>query len=145
MEIEWNGFLKKAVESFPKETCAFLFSSKPYSPEEKWIVFPVRNVCETPLTGWIPCKAETNKIKQKATKMGLVKIGNIHTHPITPGDDIEESFLPSDTNLRYARRFNDIIRGIIVVDNKAIYGIKLHDKFGNPIPIVVVDKQEEGH
>jgi len=70
--------------------------------------------------------------------MGLVQIGNIHTHPYNKDKDIEGQFLPSDVDLSFARRFNNIIRGIIVVDNKAIYGIKFHDKFGNKIDMLVI-------
>ena len=147
MEIEWNGFLKNAVEAFPNEVCAFLFSRKPYSLEEKWFVFQVKNISDTPKNSWIPDRKEMLAIKSKAVKMRLVKIGNIHTHPYRGNDDIEDECKPSEMDLGFARKFNDIIRGIMVVDNKTIYGIKFNDKFGNEIPIVVeqFDNKEARH
>jgi len=143
-KIHFNGFLKKAVEEYPKEVCAFLFSKKPYSNEEEWFCFPVLNIDPHPEEGWMPDKKETQKIKQEARKKGLVKIGNIHTHPIIKGEEFHEDyFLPSERDLTFAKKYGDIIRGIIVVDSKAIYGIKFHDMFGNKLDISVIDEEKE--
>lgn len=144
MKINFNGFLKKAIEEYPKEACAFLFSKKPYSDEEEWFCFPVSNIDPHPEEGWMPDKKETQKIKQEARKRGLVKIGNIHTHPIIKGDNFhEEYFEPSERDLKFARKYRDIVRSIIVVDSKAIYGIKFHDMFGNKLNILVIDGEKE--
>ncbi len=149
-KINFNGFLKKAVEESPKEVCAFLFSKKPYSDKEEWFCFPIQNIDPHPEEGWMPDKKETQKIKQEARKLGLVKIGNIHTHPIPKsfhsciGEDfIEENFKPSERDLKFAQKYGDIVRGIIVVDSEAIYGIKFHDMFGNNLNISVMDKEKE--
>lgn len=136
IKINWNGFLKKAVDEYPKEACAFLFSRKPYSSEEEWFVFQVKNISEDP-DAWIPNKKDMLKVKAKAIKMGLTKIGNIHSHPHKFGNDMDEEILPSDKDLSFARRFNDIIRGIIVVESDCISRLKFHDKFGNPIDIEI--------
>ena len=139
MKVHFHGFLKHAMSVQPEEACGFLFSDKPYSPQEEWHVFAVRNISAKPIEGWIPDKKEMLRVKARAIKMGLPKIGNIPTHPFHPHDDIENIPNPSELDLRYARRFNDIIRGIIVIDGKTktIFGIKFHDKFGNHIPMTV--------
>jgi len=137
MEINWNGFLKIAVEEYPKEACAFLFSNKPYSPDEEWFVFPVKNVSTTPETKWEPDKKKLQIIKSKAKAKGLTQIGNVHTHPYDPNEDIEKLLLPSPIDLAYARRYKDIIRIILVADDKSIHGMRIHDKFDNQIPIVL--------
>jgi len=147
-QIKFNGFLKEAMQNYPKESCAFLYSDKPLEQDGKWFVFSIKNISEEPEHFWIPDKKEVAKIKKKARDMNLIKIGNIHTHPIPEsfesciGEDfIEENFKPSDTDLKFAKKFNDIIRGIIVIDKKAIYGIKFHDMFGRKIDVVVEDKE----
>jgi len=73
----------------------------------------------------------------------LVKIGNIHTHPIIKGDGFhEEYFEPSERDLKFAQKYGDIVRGIIVIDSEAIYGIKFHDMFGNKLNIPVIDEEK---
>jgi len=89
-EISWNGFLKIAVDEYPKEACAFLFAEKPYSPDEKWHVYPVTNISENPLEEWIPDRKEMAKAKKKARDFGFVKIGNIHTHPYPQDEEYQE-------------------------------------------------------
>ena len=140
MKIHWNGFMKSVVDEYPREVCAFLFSRSPYSYDEEWFVFQVKNISEIPAEEWIPDKNEMHRVKAKAIKMGLTKIGNIHSHPFIEGYLIENVIGPSKKDLQFARRFNDIIRGILVVSKEAIYGIRFHDKFGNQIPITVVSK-----
>jgi hypothetical protein len=150
MKITWNGFLGRAIEEYPNEVAGFLFSKQPYSPEEEWFVFPVKNVSKDPEHEWIPDKDEMHKIKQKAVKLGLVKIGNVHTHPIPDSltfYEIEQANQPSPKDLHFARRFNDIVRGIIVIGKSsegkdAIFGILWHDKFGKKINIMT--RSDEG-
>lgn len=150
MKIHWNGFLGQATLEYPKEVAGFLFSEKPYSPEEEWHVFLVKNVAKSlgldPEHAWEPDRKEMLKIKQKAIRMGLTKIGNVHTHPYPKGIEYSENVLkeiiqPSKKDLRFARRFNDVVRGILVVGSDAIYDILFHDKFGKKIDIIV--KSEE--
>jgi len=144
MKINFNGFLKKAIEEYPREACAFLFSKKPYSTEEEWFCFPISNIDPHPEEGWMPDKKETQKIKQEARKRGLVKIGNIHTHPIIKGNGFhEEYFEPSERDLKFAQKYRDIVRGIVVIDSEAIYGIKFHDMFGDKLNILVIDEEKE--
>lgn len=144
IEIHWNGFIKLACEAYPKEACAMLYAKKPFATDQEWFVFPIKNVHPNPEEGWIPDKAELSKLKQKTDKMGLVKIGNVHSHPYTTADDDKN---PSDTDLKFARKFNDIVRGILVVDNEGIYGHCWHDKFGNEIYLSVTETRsvEEGN
>jgi proteasome lid subunit RPN8/RPN11 len=139
-QIEFNGFLKEAMQNYPKESCAFLYSDKPLEEDGKWFVFSIENISEEPEHFWIPDKNEVTKVKKKARELKLIKIGNIHTHPIPENcslDEIEENFEPSDTDLKFAKKFSDIIRGIMVIDKKAIHGIKFHDMFGRRIDILV--------
>lgn len=105
MKITWNGFLGVAVKCFPNEACGFLFSKNLYTPEEEWFVFPCKNIAENPEYEWKPNKEEMLKIKKHAMKLGLTKLGNIHTHPCFDSKDIEELFLSSDTDLKFARKF----------------------------------------
>jgi len=143
MKINWNGFLKEAIENYPNESCAFLFTNKPYSPDEEWTVFSVKNVSKTPKEEWIPDRNEMIEVKRKATKLGLIKIGNIHTHPYAEEFDIGEQKLPSPKDLFFARRFNDIVRGILVIGKGMILACHLHDKFGREIPVFLDGKDEK--
>ena len=141
IKIHWNGFLEHAMKECPKEACAFLFSSKPYSPEEEWFVYPVKNIDNEPLDRWTPSRKEMLEVKSKAIKNKLVKIGNIHSHPLSKNLWNEKWLLPSDIDLQFARKWNDIIRGILCVDKTAIYGVNFHDKFGNKINLTVVSDE----
>ena len=148
MKINWNGFFKHAIEQYPKEACAFLFSKQPYSKNEEWHVFHIKNVAENPEEAWEPDKKEMLKVKSKATKLGLVKIGNVHSHPYWKDwkntDDfmtvVDEIIKPSDKDLHFARKFNDIVRIIVCVDDKVVYVAYVHDKFGNKIDIDLVEE-----
>lgn len=115
MKIHWNGFLEGAVKEYPKEACAFLFSRRPYSPNEEWFVFPLKNVSSTPHSEWIPDRNQLKVIKKQVVSKHLVKIGNIHTHLVESLDDVDHQLKPSEKDLAFARKFNDIIRGIIAV------------------------------
>ena len=141
MEIEFNGFLKHAIKQYPKEACAFLYSFKPYSSEERWIAWIVENISEDPRHSWIPNKKDVAKLRRWANEMGYVKIGNIHTHCLH-GEKVKDMFEPSEIDLKFARKFNDIIRGIVVCDKISIFGVAFHDKFGNDIDIKVEEKSK---
>ena len=117
--------------------------------------FPIGNAHENPQEGWIPDKKELAKIKIKTDKLDLVKIGNVHSHPMPNKKDYDDYMVsgkrlsdfddqvdmweefgsPSDMDLKYARKFNDIIRGILVVDDLGVYHHVWHDKFGNRIKL----------
>lgn len=144
MKIHWNGFLKIAVEEYPKEACGFLFSKNIYNEKEEWFVFPVKNISKTPENQWIPDKKEMLKAKAKAIKLGLIKIGNVHAHPYLEDkyneDLMRDIIRPSDLDLSFAKRFNDIVRIILCVGKKAIYDVFVHDKFGNKIDIILVEE-----
>ena len=142
IDIHWNGFIEQCYNSYPEECCAFLFARKPFSNSEEWFVFPVTNVAEDKRKGWVPDKKELQKVKKKAKEMGLTRIGNIHSHPLPEGANADENIIefmrhPSEIDLKYARRHNDIIRGILVVDNERVYAHMFHDQFGEPIDIYV--------
>jgi len=141
IKIHWNGYLEHAVKNYPNETCAFLFSKMPYSPEEEWFVFPVKNIDNNPLDRWTPSRKEMLSAKSRAIKSKLVKIGNIHSHPIGKEHWHEDCLLPSSDDLSFARRWNDVIRGIVCVDHDTIFGISFHDKFGNKINLTVVSDE----
>jgi len=140
IDINWNNFLKICCENYPNESCALLFAKIPFRMVEEWYVFPVDNVSENKTKRWIPDKKQMQQVKRLAKKQGLTKIGNIHSHPIpinyneifgTLEEAIDHANSPSDLDLKYAQRFNDIIRGILVVDNKAVYAHCFHDQYGN--------------
>ena len=137
MRIYFNGFVERAMSECPNEACGFIFSHKPYGPEEEWHVFPVKNISETSEIAWDPDKKELQRVKKQALKSELTLIGNIHSHPYHGHkfNNIGDLLLPSKTDLKFARKYNDIIRGILVVSKTKVYGIKFHDKFGNIISI----------
>lgn len=149
MKITWNNFLKIAVQNYPKESCGFLFSRLPYSSEEELVVFPVKNISITPTQEWIPEPNEMAKVKAKARRLGLVKIGNVHTHPFggilaEHNTDLEQLMQPSDKDLKFAQKFNDILRIIIVVIklpmDEFLTKCYAHDKFGNKIDLILEEK-----
>ena len=49
---------------------------------EKWFVFPVDNVSDNPKVEWRPDKNQMVKVKLQSKKLGLTKIGNVHSHPV---------------------------------------------------------------
>jgi proteasome lid subunit RPN8/RPN11 len=133
--VEWNGFIKICCEAYPEERAAFLYADKPFSGEERWTAFPVKNVSEDPENSWIPDKKDMARIKREAKKLKLTQIGNVHSHPFLESFTGEDLKQPSDVDLRFARRFNDTIRGILVVDKTHVYDIYWHDQFNNQIEI----------
>lgn len=144
VDIEWNNFLKICCEDYPEESCAFLFARTPFRLVEEWHVFPVDNVAQDKTKLWIPDKKQLQKVKKWAKVNGLTKIGNIHSHPLPKDFEdlstsereriIEHHNQPSDADLKYARKHNNIVKGILVVDDKGIYAHCFHDQFGEPLP-----------
>jgi len=147
MKINWNGFFNKAIEGFPNEVCAMLYAKNIYSKNEEWFVFEIENISENPENEWIPSKKDMAKVKRQADKLGLIKIGNVHTHPYY-GDDspinLNECVRPSEKDLWYAKKFNDLVRIIILVKkNGGIMNHFIHDKYGNKIKIYLEDSEDE--
>jgi len=141
IDIQWNNFLKICCDNYPEESCAFLFARTPFKLVEEWYVFPVDNVAQDKTKLWIPDKKQLQKVKRWAKANGLTKIGNIHSHPANleglseseKEKHIEFHNNPSDTDLKYARKHNDVVRGILVVDDKGVYAHCFHDQFGNKL------------
>lgn len=80
------------------------------------------------------------KVKKKARDMGYVKIGNVHSHPYPENEKVDADIIleishPSDVDLKFARKFNDIIRGIIVVGKDEFYATRFHDQNDNDITL----------
>jgi len=136
--IKWNGYLSRAIKSYKEEVAGFIFSDKPYSKDEKWIVYPCSNKSENPSIEWVTDGKEIQKIKTKAKTLKLTRIGNIHTHPLQENEALTVELIthiltPSDKDLAYAQKFNDIIRGIMVCTKKEVIGLHFHDKFGRTV------------
>lgn len=162
-EISLNGldeFIKHAKRQHPKEACAFLFSNGPYHAEEQWHIKIVDNVSDNPLERWEPDKKQMQKAKTEAKKNGWTKIGNIHSHPffttkiteIKTGQTYNEGIYPekikaianpSDTDLSYAQKHNDIIRGILVNDKKETYALLYHNKYGKEVAYYTTNQFKE--
>jgi hypothetical protein len=167
MKIDWHGFLDEIVqpERSEQESCAWLFSEKPLSPLDVVHVVEVKNIGlksqgnDTTST-FAPDMKEFAKVKQQAKKAGYTRIGNVHTHLVymqrygskalkwqfaaqPDNKALELQRGPSDTDLKYARRFNDIIRGIIVVvfseEGKpgVIDSVVWHDQYGQKLELDV--------
>ena len=111
-----------------------LYAKKPFHSEQEWFVFPIRNAHTEPNECWTFDRKELARIKRIAQKNGLVRIGNIHSHPLT-NLTVEEHAKASEEDLKFAQKFNDVIRGILVVDSAGVYEHYWHDKFGNQIDI----------
>ena len=106
---------------------------------EEWFVFPVDNVSDNKNFEWKPDRKQMQQIKRKAKKLELTRIGNIHSHPLEKNSHlnleelIEYARRPSNDDLKYAKKYNDIVRGILLVDNDAVYAHCFHDQFGNEL------------
>lgn len=142
--VDWNGFLENIVSPSrsSQESCAWIFAE---IKRDIWHVLEVKNVgLKGRLTKdtFAPDKKEFAKIKRYARKKKWTRIGNVHTHVVC-GEDCEDKSLldyqlyPSDPDLSWARRFNDIVRAVVVVmfpDRRKrgrIYGICWFDQYGN--------------
>jgi len=156
MRIDWHGFLDEIVqpERSKQESCAWLFSEKPLSPTDVVHVVEVKNIGlksqgnDTTST-FAPDTKEFAKVKQQAKKAGYTRIGNVHTHLVHghSKNELEARTRfqrePSETDLSFARRFNDIIRGIIIIvfseEGKpgVIDSVVWHDQYGQKLDLDV--------
>jgi len=151
LRIEWHGFLDEVVklERATQESCAWIFSEKPFCGDDVLHVVEVKNVGikGDPKFSFAPDPKEFAKIKAMAKKSQYTRIGNVHTHNAFTDEQAVEQMKPSDIDLKYARRFNDVIRSIIVVRFHAkdsavgqpgvIQGIVWHDQYGNILDLEV--------
>jgi len=140
----WKAFLESVCEPNPRleESCAWLFCDKPFSDDHTVYVFPIKNIGLKelgPSESFAPDKEDYARVKAISKERKLTRIGNVHTHVCSSWPDpiAEEKHLPSDLDLKYARRFNSIIRGIVTVrfpskkGKGKIVAILWHDQFGN--------------
>lgn len=139
-KINWNGFLETIIDQSrsKQESCAWIFAN---IKDDIWEILEVKNIG---LKGrsirdtFAPDKKDFAEVKRKARKLRLTRIGNVHTHVVIGNDknEMEYQFRPSEPDLQYAKKFNDVIRAVIVVnftDEKRfgkIYGIIWFDQYG---------------
>ena len=136
-KINWNDFLITIIKKSRKdqESCAWIFVD---IKNDEWNIIEVKNVG---LTGqskrhtFAPDKKDFAKAKRLARKNGWTRIGCVHTHVVNNDEEAEYQMRPSEADLKYARKFNDIIRGIVVVKfdwhkNGIIYGMIWLDQYG---------------
>jgi proteasome lid subunit RPN8/RPN11 len=148
IKVDFHGWLRYALEEYPNEACGFLYSEHPYDLErEVWHIFPCENIAEDRTNEWKPNTKMLAHIKKKAVESKLVKIGNVHTHPLPMtaqaiDDNIEFMRFPSQKDLMFARKFGDIVRGIFIVGEGKILGYRFHDMHGNHIPVTLVEGQD---
>jgi len=145
-EIDWGDFLDNIVDPSRsgQESCAWIFIDV---DEYKWHVLEVTNVglkdqgetrSERIEHSFAPDKNDFARVKRIAKKNGWTKFGCIHTHVVISSNinRVKYQMQPSDADLKYARKFNDIVRGIIVVQfvnrrkKGKIYGYVWFDQFG---------------
>ena len=140
LKTHFNGFMKIAVEAYPNEAVAMLYTNKPYGgKEEEWYLFPIVNTSEHPSDSWTTTSKEISRVRKEAHKLGLTKLGNIHTHPHWEGHDIEDEKLPSESDLAYAKKYNDIVGGIWVIGKGAFFQSYLHDIHGKEIQETIIE------
>lgn len=142
IEIEWNGFVAQAMNSYPKESCGMLYAYKPYTDEEYFFVIPCNNIAENPEEMWVPSKSDVVKARKLSRDKRLTKIGNVHSHPFPKGleiteDNTKQLVQPSDSDLKYAKKFGDVVRIILLVNEDKVLASHVHDQYGNNIPCIL--------
>lgn len=147
VDINWNGFLDVIISPSraKQESCAWIFAD---IQNDVWNIWEVKNIGlrnHSLVGSFAPDKKEFAKTKRLARKCELTRIENVHTHVVVGNnrnkwdnsDLLENQLRPSEMDLAYARKFNDVVRGIIVVWFKdyrskgQIYGIVWHDQYSN--------------
>jgi len=139
--ILWHKFLEDIVnpERANQESCAWIFADL---VQHVWHVIEVKNVGlkgKSIAHSFAPDKKDFARIKRKARKYGLTKIGCVHTHVVIGNNpfEIENQSRPSKPDIKYAKKFNDIVRAIVVVqfflrgDKGIIRKIIWFDQYGN--------------
>jgi len=147
--ILWHGFLDNILEPerANQESCAWIFADL---IADVWHVLEVKNVGLKHLGDTVekrirhsfaPDKNSFAKAKRWARKQGLTRIGCVHTHVVHGSSkrEIEYQLNPSEADLKYARKYGDIVRAVIVVSyptrgGKGILsGIIWFDQYGNDL------------
>lgn len=145
--ILWHHFLDDIVEPERayQESCAWIFVDL---VQHVWHVIEVKNIGlkyhgdtieERIRSSFAPDPKDFARIKRKARKYKLTKIGCVHTHVIRGNDETEVRYQsrPSEADIKYAKRFNDIVRAVIVVqypdckERGVIRDIVWFDQYGN--------------
>ncbi len=145
-DVAWNGFVALAINSYPKEACGMLYAHKPYTDEEYWVIMPCENIAEDPENMWVPDKRSITRARKLSREQGLTKIGNVHSHPFPRNLDetqetIKDLVQPSEMDLKYAKKFGDVVRIILLVDGKKVLASHVHDPYGNNIPCILNQKK----
>lgn len=136
--IEWNGFLETIVKRSreKQESCAWIFADM---KKDIWNIMEVENIGlknKSIEHTFAPDKKDFARVKRLARKNRWTRVGNIHTHVVRTKREALYQLRPSEADLKYARKYNDIIRGIIVVQftnsqiKGKIYGIIWIDQYG---------------
>jgi proteasome lid subunit RPN8/RPN11 len=135
IKIHWNEFIEIAKTNLPKESCAMLFTRFPYTKREEWFVVPIKNSSENPIEEWDFDKTELTRAKLLAKRNQMVRIGNVHVHPFINEKNFISACMPSELDLKYAKKYNDLVRGIIHLSKKEVLEIYFHDMYGNKIEV----------
>lgn len=148
-KINWNGFLKRCIEDYPNEALGTIFSEDTYTEKEEWHIYPQTNIHKKPKNNFKWEGKEWKETLKIAKALYQVYIGTIHTHPYPENNEFDKSalpelLLPSKKDIRGASSKFLLVAGIIVCDNKKIYGIRFHNPFGiNEIPIHLISFDKE--
>ena len=136
-KIIWNDFLINIIKKSRKdqESCAWIFVD---IKNDEWNIIEVKNVGlngESIRHTFAPNKKDFAKAKRLARKNGWTRIGCVHTHVVNNDEEAEYQMRPSESDLKYAKKFNDVIRGIFVIKfdwhkTGKIYGIIWLDQYG---------------
>ena len=156
----WNHFLDTITQpNAYAESCAWLFCDQPFCDNNAVFVFAVKNIGmkgHTVFESFAPDRKDFQQVKRKAKLEKLTKIGLVHTHVVVSTyivdrnpdefedlvfadnlEELKESSFPSEIDLKFARRFNNIIRGIVTVyfsrhgEKGQIHSVTWHDQFGS--------------
>lgn len=135
--ILWHHFLEDIVkpERANQESCAWIFADL---VQHVWHVVEVKNVGlkgKSIARSFAPDKKDFARVKRKARKYGLTKIGCVHTHVVYDEREVRNQSRPSEADIKYAKKFNDVVRAIIVVKydnnyNGEIRNIIWFDQYG---------------
>jgi hypothetical protein len=139
-------FIKEAQTTYPMEQAAWVYTEHPYMSDELWHIIPLKTIGadfdnDGFDEGWKPDIQDKNRVTRLAKKEKWAKLGTIHTHPLGDEwaahdfcDSTETAWAPSEMDLKYAQRFRDIVRMILVLDRgRQPTSLTVHDMFGNTI------------
>ena len=153
-----SSFTKHIIQpNTYEESCAWLFMEKAFRNDHLIMLRPIRNVGIDGNThsSFMPDTEELHRVKREERNKLRTAIGNVHTHVLTREDlrelieDPDPRYLdknpldylsePSETDIKMAKRYRDLIRGIFTVvfpwgnQGGLISTIVFHDQFGTPL------------